>query len=64
MEKLDHLIRPVGYGIQTYTITTMSLLKEVQELPELFMKSKKNEFFGKRCVVLRSKLRLSWIIVI
>lgn len=22
-KKLDHLIRPVGYGIQTYTITTM-----------------------------------------
>ncbi|WP_078414717.1 restriction endonuclease-like protein [Priestia abyssalis] len=39
-KKLDHLIRPVGYGIQVYTMTTMSLLKDVQELPELFMKSK------------------------
>ena len=47
MEKLDHLIRPVGYGIQTYTITTMSLLKEVQELPELFMKSKEERTLWK-----------------
>ena len=47
MEKLDHLIRPVGYGIQTYTITTMSLLKEVQELPELFMKSKEERALWK-----------------
>ncbi|HWO95683.1 MAG TPA: hypothetical protein VNM45_04980 [Bacillus sp. (in: firmicutes)] len=29
-----------GYGIQVYTMATMSLLKDVQELPELFMKSK------------------------
>ena len=47
MEKLEHLIRPVGYGIQTYTITTMSLLKEVQELPEIFMKSKEERTLWK-----------------
>lgn len=46
-KRLDHLIRPVGYGIQTYTITTMSLLKEVQELPELFMKSKEERTLWK-----------------
>ncbi len=46
-KKLDHLIRPVGYGVQTYTITTMSLLKEVQELPELFMKSKEERTLWK-----------------
>ncbi|MGE6402986.1 DUF2357 domain-containing protein [Bacillus cereus] len=46
-KKLDHLIRPVGYGIQAYTITTMSLLKEVQELPELFMKSKEERTLWK-----------------
>ncbi len=46
-KKLDQLIRPVGYGIQTYTITTMSLLKEVQELPELFMKSKEERTLWK-----------------
>ncbi len=46
-KKLDRLIRPVGYGIQTYTITTMSLLKEVQELPELFMKSKEERTLWK-----------------
>lgn len=46
-KKLDHLIRPVGYGIQAYTITTLSLLKEVQELPELFMKSKEERTLWK-----------------
>ncbi|QWH14895.1 DUF2357 domain-containing protein [Bacillus mycoides] len=46
-KKLDHPIRPVGYGIRTYTITTMSLLKEVQELPELFMKSKEERTLWK-----------------
>ncbi|ASL63663.1 5-methylcytosine-specific restriction related enzyme [Bacillus cereus] len=33
--------------IQTYTITTMSLLKEVKELPELFMKSKEERTLWK-----------------
>lgn len=46
-KKLDHLIHPVGYGIQTYTITTMSLLKEVKELPELFMKCKEERILWK-----------------
>ncbi|MBY0597773.1 restriction endonuclease-like protein [Bacillus bingmayongensis] len=46
-KKLDHLIRPVGYGIQTYMLTNMSLLKEVQELPELFMKSKEERALWK-----------------
>lgn len=46
-KKLDHLIRPVGYGIQTYMLTSMSLLKEVQELPELFMKSKEERVLWK-----------------
>ncbi|MGR5874086.1 hypothetical protein ACT7DH_04085 [Bacillus pacificus] len=32
-KKLEHLIRPVGYGIQTYTITTMSLLKRSARTP-------------------------------
>ncbi|GAA3328646.1 hypothetical protein GCM10020331_073460 [Ectobacillus funiculus] len=39
-KKLEHFIRPVGYGIHVYTMTHMSLLKGVRELPELFMKSK------------------------
>ena len=47
-EKLDHCIRPVGYGVQTYTITTTSLLKEVQEILELFMKSKEERILWKR----------------
>jgi len=46
-KKLEYLIRPVGYGIQTYTITNMSLLKEVKELPELFMKSKEERALWK-----------------
>lgn len=47
MEKLGHHICPVGYGIQTYMLTSMSLLKEVQELPELFMKSKEERALWK-----------------
>lgn len=33
-------MRPVGYGISVYTMTTLNTLKEAKELPELFMKSK------------------------
>ncbi|WP_369900871.1 DUF2357 domain-containing protein [Bacillus manliponensis] len=46
-KKRNNIIRPVGYGIQTYTMTSMSLLKEVQELPELFMKSKEERTLWK-----------------
>ncbi|PDZ11328.1 restriction endonuclease [Bacillus pseudomycoides] len=46
-KKLGHHICPVGYGIQTYMLTSMSLLKEVQELPELFMKSKEERALWK-----------------
>ena len=38
--KLPQVIRPVHYGIANYAITTIDTLKEAQELPELFMKSK------------------------
>ena len=34
------VIRPVHYGISSYVITTINILKEAKELPELFMKSK------------------------
>jgi uncharacterized protein len=34
------IIKPVGYGISVYTMTTLNTLKEAKELPELFMKSK------------------------
>ena len=37
---LNRVIRPVHYGIANYAITTIDTLKEAQELPELFMKSK------------------------
>ncbi|WP_342462875.1 restriction endonuclease-like protein [Ureibacillus sp. FSL K6-8385] len=37
---LKDIIRPVGYGISVYTMTTLNTLKEAKELPELFMKSK------------------------
>lgn len=36
---LPNLIRPVGYVIQNMMITTINLLKEAEELPELFMKT-------------------------
>lgn len=37
---LKDIIKPVGYGISVYTMTTLNTLKEAKELPELFMKSK------------------------
>ncbi|MGX1983223.1 hypothetical protein EDD69_10958 [Thermolongibacillus altinsuensis] len=37
---LKNIVRPVGYGISVYTLTTLNTLKEAKELPELFMKSK------------------------
>lgn len=37
--RLDQAVTPVGYGIQVYTMTTLNLLKQARELPELFMKS-------------------------
>ncbi|MFG6117932.1 DUF2357 domain-containing protein [Thalassobacillus sp. B23F22_16] len=37
---LNKTIRPVGYGIQVYTLTTLTMLKHAKDLPELFMKSK------------------------
>jgi uncharacterized protein len=33
-------IKPVNYGVSSYIITTLNTLKEAQELPELFMKSR------------------------
>lgn len=37
---LREVIKPVGYGVANYMMTTLSALKEAKELPELFMKSK------------------------
>lgn len=37
---LKNIVRPVGYGISVYTMTTLNTLQEAKELPELFMKSK------------------------
>jgi hypothetical protein len=36
---LKEIIKPVGYGISVYTMTTLNTLKDAKELPELFMKS-------------------------
>ncbi|MBO9128570.1 restriction endonuclease-like protein [Bacillus sp. 165] len=57
-KKLDHLIRPVGYGLQVYTMTSMSLLKEVQELPELFMKSKEERVLWQTLRRFTKKVRI------
>ncbi|MCM3570164.1 restriction endonuclease-like protein [Neobacillus mesonae] len=38
-ESLDHVIRPVQYGISVYVMSTLNTLKYSNELPELFMKS-------------------------
>ncbi|MBA9026484.1 restriction endonuclease-like protein [Peribacillus huizhouensis] len=37
---LKQMIRPVNYGIASYIITSINILKDAKELPELFMKSK------------------------
>lgn len=37
--KLHPVIKPVGYGIASYMMTTLDALKDARELPELFMKS-------------------------
>lgn len=39
--RLSPVIKPVHYGIATYMMTTLNHLKEAKELPELFMKSRK-----------------------
>ncbi|MET3728187.1 putative component of viral defense system (DUF524 family) [Fictibacillus halophilus] len=39
-EALKNVIKPVGYGISSYMLTTLNNLKEATELPELYMKSK------------------------
>jgi hypothetical protein len=39
-ESLKHIVKPVGYGISVYTMTTLNTLKKARELPEIFMKSK------------------------
>lgn len=38
--QLKYAIKPVGYGIANYMMTSLTALKEAKELPELFMKSK------------------------
>ncbi|REJ07738.1 restriction endonuclease-like protein [Halobacillus trueperi] len=38
-DSLPKTIRPVGYGIQVYTLTTLTMLQHAKDLPELFMKS-------------------------
>ncbi|WP_408010173.1 hypothetical protein ACJROX_07745 [Pseudalkalibacillus sp. A8] len=39
-QELEQTIKPVGYGILAYTMTTANTLKQSKELPEIFMKSK------------------------
>lgn len=39
-QTLTETIRPVGYGVQRYILTTINMLKYARELPELYIKSK------------------------
>ncbi|MBH0174251.1 DUF2357 domain-containing protein [Fictibacillus sp. 23RED33] len=39
-KELKQVIKPVGYGIASYMLTTLNALKGARELPELYMKSK------------------------
>ncbi|WP_082232069.1 restriction endonuclease-like protein [Halobacillus massiliensis] len=42
-ERLKHSIKPVGYGISTSTLTTLSNLKASKELPQLYMKNSREK---------------------
>ncbi|VEF46693.1 5-methylcytosine-specific restriction related enzyme [Bacillus freudenreichii] len=52
-ETLDQTIRPVGYGLQSYMLTTKNMLDQAKELPELFMK------FGEEVKLWRMLRRLT-----
>ncbi|RLQ93622.1 restriction endonuclease-like protein [Falsibacillus albus] len=56
---LKNVIQPVGYGIQSYLITTMPLLVQAEELPELFMKSAEEIKLWRMLRRLKSKVRTS-----
>jgi len=38
-EELDHVIKPVGYGVRWFMITNIELLKSALQLPELTLKN-------------------------
>lgn len=44
---LPQVIRPVGYGIATYVISTMQELNQAKELPELFIKTDEQKMVWK-----------------
>jgi uncharacterized protein len=44
---LKKVIKPVGYGIATYIVTTLQELKNAKELPELFMKTDEEKIVWK-----------------
>ncbi|MBM7587642.1 putative component of viral defense system (DUF524 family) [Bacillus pakistanensis] len=56
---LKSVIRPVGYGIQSHMMTTMSLLEQSEELPELFMKSGEEIKLWRMLRRLNSRVRTS-----
>lgn len=39
-QRTPKVIHPVGYGIAVYAMSALNILKEAEELPELFMKTK------------------------
>lgn len=39
-ESVNPIVKPVGYGISVYAMTTLNTLKQAKELPEIYMKSK------------------------
>ncbi|WP_433747844.1 DUF2357 domain-containing protein [Falsibacillus pallidus] len=56
---LKKAIHPVGYGIQSHLVTTLSLLEQAEELPELFMKSGEEIKLWRMLRRLNSRVRTS-----
>lgn len=57
-KNLQTVIKPVNYGIASYMMTTFTNLKEAEELPELFMKSRDEMTLWKMLRRVSDRIRL------
>lgn len=58
-KRLKHKIKPVGYGISTSTLTTLTNLKTAKELPQLYMKNAKEKQLWELLRRFSKEIRLS-----
>jgi uncharacterized protein len=58
-DKLSGVISPVHYGIATYAMTSLNILKEARELPELFMKTNKEVIIWRMLRRVSDQIRIS-----